>query len=198
MTEEKQQLGAEAKVIIKQDKVVKDRLKKKYRHTKLDNRLRSERTEEESRRLSQAKKYGVKVPDVLKTEEYTLEIEKVKGKKLRDIIKNNVESFEDLGRQVGILHNQDIIHGDLTTSNIIIQKETLEPYLIDFGLSGHSQRIEDKAVDLHLLKQVLETSHPEVADDAWSNFIKGYETKQEESEEILDRLEEVEERGRYK
>ncbi|MFT4868365.1 MAG: TP53 regulating kinase-like protein [Candidatus Nanohaloarchaea archaeon] len=102
--------------------------------------------------------------------------------------------MKELGENVALLHSIDIIHGDLTTSNAIADEEI---YLIDFGLSFRSQRIEDRAVDIHLLKQVLESSHPEVSKEAWQNFLKGY-SEYEDSEKVLEQLEEVEQRGRYK
>lgn len=189
--------GAEAHVELKENKVVKDRREKSYRHPDLDKRLRSERTSEESRRISQANKYGVNTPKVLETDKFSLEMEKIEGSKLRDIIEDSIEPLEELGRQIGILHNEDIIHGDLTTSNIIV-KNSRKVFIIDFGLSQHSTRIEDKAVDIHLLKQVLETSHSCVSDEAWSLFVDSYRSTVEDSGVILERLEEVELRGRYK
>ena len=194
----KEEKGAEATVKITKDKVIKKRKEKEYRHPNIDKRLRKDRTEEESRRMAQANKYGVKTPKILNTDNFSLEMDNIRGHKLRNCIKEKIGTLENLGSQIAILHNQDIIHGDLTTSNILIQEDTNNPYIIDFGLSEHSQRIEDKAVDLHLLKQVLETSHPEVFEQAWSNFIEGYRDKQNSSEEVLNQLEEVEKRGRYK
>ena len=103
--------------------------------------------------------------------------------------------MNNYGQNIAYLHSADIIHGDLTTSNAMTLDG--EIYIIDFGLSFRSQRSEDKAVDIHLLKQVLNSSHPEVAKKAWRNFIDGY-TEYEKSDEVLEQLKDVEERGRYK
>lgn len=190
----KTEKGAEADVEIKQDSVVKTRAEKKYRHTELDKKIREERTETEEKLISEARKYGVNVPEAEKTDDSVLEIEKIDGEKLKEVVGEKPGLMEGLGENVALLHSIDIIHGDLTTSNAIADEEV---FLIDFGLSFRSQRIEDKAVDIHLLKQVLETSHPEVSEESWQNFLEGY-SEYKESEKVLDQLEEVEQRGRYK
>ena len=99
----------------------------------------------------------------------------------------------EVGKNIQKLHEAGLIHGDLTTKNIISNSEI---NLIDFGLSEDSTGVEDRAVDLHLLKQILESSHPEHFDQAWENFLENY--RPEFREEVMERLEEVEERGRYK
>jgi Kae1-associated kinase Bud32 len=193
MTEKLQ--GAEAEIEIKDDTVVKKRSRKRYRHPELDERLRKERTETEERLIMDARKYGVKAPEVEMMADSELEIEKVEGETLNEHVEDNPELLRALGENVAYLHSTDIIHGDLTTSNAMVEENTL--ILIDFGLSFRSQRLEDRAVDIHLLKQVLETSHPEIAGEGREYFIEGYR-EYERSYEVLEQLEEVEKRGRYK
>ncbi|MEM4719744.1 MAG: phosphotransferase, partial [Candidatus Pacearchaeota archaeon] len=101
-----------------------------------------------------------------------------------------------VGQIIAKLHKEDIIHDDLTTSNMILKEDKI--YVIDFGLSFISKRIEDKAVDLHLIKQSLEAKH-------WRNFknlfewlVKSYKENYEKAQEVLERLKKVEKRGRYK
>jgi Kae1-associated kinase Bud32 len=184
--------GAEANVKIQEEKVVKERPRKNYRVKELDQRIRQERTEEELKNLERAKKYGVNVPEAEEKDEATIKMEKIPGKTWKE--EQNTEKMMEVGENVAKLHSAKIIHGDLTTSNIMTGEKV---YLIDFGLSQISERTEDRAVDIHLLKQVLESSHPEKAEEAWKNFLKGYEDF-EESEKVLEQLEEVESRGRYK
>jgi Kae1-associated kinase Bud32 len=186
--------GAEATVKVKEDKVVKKRLEKQYRHSSLDDKLRKERTETEQKLLKKADKYGVNVPDTEQTSESTLEMEKIEGKTLKEELENSIDLAEELGENIAKLHSANIIHGDLTTSNAMKSDKV---YLIDFGLSFQSERIEDKAVDIHLLKQVFNSSHPEISEDAWKSFVKGYK-EYNESEKVLEQLKEVEKRGRYK
>lgn len=190
----KTEKGAEAEVEIGQDQVVKRRSRKKYRHPELDRKIREERTSTEEKLTSEARKYGVNVPEAEKTGNSVLELEKIDGEKLKEVVEEEPGLMKELGENIAVLHSVDIIHGDLTTSNVMIGDET---YLIDFGLSFRSQRIEDKAVDIHLLKQVLESSHPEVAEKGWEKFLEGY-SEFEDSEKVLGQLQEVEQRGRYK
>lgn len=186
--------GAEATVDIGKEKVSKKREQKKYRHPELDTRLRKDRTETEARLIEEAGKHNVSVPEIKKTEEFELEMAKVDGAILKEKT-SELWLFEDLGKNVGLLHSTGIIHGDITTSNAIAEDESIT--LIDFGLSFRSNRTEDKAVDIHLLKQVLNSSHPEIAEEAWQSFLEGYKIY-EESEEVRNWLEKVEKRGRYK
>ena len=100
---------------------------------------------------------------------------------------------KEIGRKVGILHQNEIIHGDLTTSNMILGSEI---YFIDFGLSFFSTKIEDMAVDLHLLKQALESKHYEIFEKCFSAVLSGYDHPKRK--EILTRFNTVEARGRNK
>lgn len=186
--------GAEAKVEIKEEKIIKRRKTKKYRHPNLDRRIKQDRTEEEVKNIQRAKKHGVNTPETEKESSHTLSQTRINGKLLKNIINQKPGLLEDVGSNIRKLHSCDTIHGDLTTSNIIYNKKI---YLIDFGLSYTSDRVEDKAMDIHLLKQVLETSHPESMEKSWKSFLKQYK-KQEDSKKVLERLKEVEARGRYK
>ena len=103
--------------------------------------------------------------------------------------------MKELGQKIALIHNNNIIHGDLTTSNFIFKKKI---YFIDFGLTFESIEIEHKAVDLHLLKQALESKHYKIWEDAYKIALKNYVKEAKDGKEILKRLEEVEKRGRYK
>lgn len=188
--------GAEATVEIDEEKIVKTREPKNYRNQELDERIREERTSEELKNIQRARKYGSRIPETEKIDEKTLSQEKIEGKQLKKVIKEKPQLIEVLGENIAKMHSADVIHGDLTTSNVIYSDEE-NLYVIDLGLSQVSDRIEDKAVDIHLLKQVLESSHPSIADKAWEKFLEGYEDY-DGSERVLEKLEEVESRGRYK
>jgi Kae1-associated kinase Bud32 len=186
--------GAEAQVTIKEEQVVKKRAPKNYRNNSIDERIRKERTEQELKNIQRARKYNVNVPETEKKSEYTLTQKRIDGDLLKDIINEKPEILGSVGSNVARLHSADIVHGDLTTSNLI-QADKI--YLIDFGLSYISERTEDKSMDIHLLKKTLQTSHPSISESAWNSFLKQYRDY-EESEKVLERLEEVESRGRYK
>ncbi len=183
--------GAEAEVEITEDKVVKRRPEKNYRHSELDNRIRKQRTQTEFSSMQKARRNDVNVPKVEKESDYILNMEKIQGKTLEEDFE--IEKMVDVGKNVQKLHEAGLIHGDLTTKNIMSNKEIT---LIDFGLSEDSKKVEDRAIDLHLLKQILESSHPEHFEKAWNNFLENY--RPGFREEVLERLEEVEKRGRYK
>lgn len=187
--------GAEATVEIKNDKVIKQRIPKKYRHNELDKRIRHDRTNQEHNITKKANQHNINSPKILEKEEYTLEIEKIPGRQLKEVIDDKNNLAMKLGIEIGKLHDLDIIHGDLTTSNAIVNEE--EVYLIDFGLSFHSKRTEDYATDLHLLKNVLKTSHSEKHEELWENILEGYKSVSNEKD-IETVLEEIEKRARYK
>lgn len=65
-----------------------------------------------------------------------------------------------MGQMILRLHNVNIIHGDLTTSNMMISNDKL--YLIDFGLAYTKPNAEDKAVDLYVLERAFVSTHPEL------------------------------------
>jgi Kae1-associated kinase Bud32 len=187
--------GAEATIEIEDDLVIKKREVKNYRHSDLDSKIREERTDTEVRLIKDAKRHNVKAPEAEKIDDSTIEMDKIEGKILKETLADNLDIMKNYGRNIGHLHSTEIIHGDLTTSNAMVSEDKL--YVIDFGLAFRSQRIEDKAVDIHLLKQVLNSSHPEIAEEAWKDFVEGY-SKYERSEEVFEQLKDVEKRGRYK
>ena len=125
----------------------------------------------------------------------------IKGKKLsehldRFSLKKQKQICNKIGDSVAKLHNHNIIHGDLTTSNMISVENKI--YFIDFGLGFISHRFEDKAVDLHLLKQALEAKHYKNWKVLFDEFIKSYKKENNEAEKVLEQLKKVEKRGRYK
>ena len=187
--------GAEARLYRDVDALVKERVRKGYRVSELDLELRKARTRHEARLLEKLKAAGLKVPKLLKCseEKNKIEMEFIDGKKLSENF--ILPACTQIGAAVAALHAIDIIHGDLTTSNMILKGKEL--YLIDFGLSYHSNKIEDKAVDLHLLKQALQSKHHTVWEKAFKLFLKGYR-KYKDQALVLARLERVEQRGRYK
>jgi len=154
-------LGAEAVVRVENGKVVKERISKSYRHPSIDFKLRRLRTRREAKLLQKAGSFVPQVEDV-DEKKMTITMSLLEGDLLRDVLaKLGKKEFEkvlvSLGKHIGSLHGKNIIHGDLTTSNVIVKGE--EVYLIDFGLGCVSDKIEDKAVDLHLLGQALESKH---------------------------------------
>lgn len=197
--------GAEATITLSNNKVIKNRLLKKYRLKELDEKIRKSRTKREAKILEKAKSFGVNVPNLLfphsSEDPFAIILEFIKGDKLSEKLnsyKKEKQSFvmQQLGKQVALLHKNDIIHGDLTTSNVILSNYKI--FIIDFGLGFISKRLEDKAVDLHLIKQALEAKHFQNWEFLFKEFEKGYKKDFKESKKVLEQLKKVESRGRYK
>ncbi|MBN2422334.1 Kae1-associated serine/threonine protein kinase [Candidatus Woesearchaeota archaeon] len=189
--------GAEAKIFLDHGMIIKNRFKKSYRLKEIDVALRKFRTRRESKVLEKLP-LEVKGPKLLKMDdkEMNIEMEFINGPKVRDILDDKLELGKEIGKKIAILHNAEIIHGDLTTSNMIFHNNKV--YFIDFGLSFFSHKVEDKAVDLHLLKQALESKHYKVYEKAFKLVLQGYKEKSNDYEGIIQRFEKVEGRGRYK
>ncbi len=186
--------GAEAVIYKKSGKVLKERESKGYRIKELDEKLRFERTKKESRMLEKAR---VSSPKVFSKGEDSIEMEFVEGDLLKEFFDEEPRIAEEVGKKVAELHEQNIIHSDLTTSNIIREENSEKLVFIDFGLSFRSRKIEDKAVDIHLFKQSLRSKHYKNFEEAIEYFINGY-SEYSEAEKVLERLKKVESRGRNK
>lgn len=192
--------GAEAKIILDKKNIIKNRIEKKYRHPQLDEKIRKSRTKAETKLLTKASLI-IDSPKPLESQDFDKIIMPfIEGEKLSDNLnkfdlKKQKEIFKVIGRDVSKLHKNSIIHGDLTTSNMILKKNSV--YLIDFGLGYISHRYEDKAVDLHLLKQALEAKHFQNWKILWETLEKEY-SKSTDGKKTLEQLRKVESRGRYK
>ncbi|MFC1455114.1 KEOPS complex kinase/ATPase Bud32 [Candidatus Undinarchaeota archaeon] len=190
--------GAEAILSKDKNKLIKDRVEKGYRHAKIDSRLRKLRTKAEARLLRRARQAGVLTPDVLNETEYSIEMEFIDGKRLKDVLdemdsKSRAKLLKGVGKGIALLHSAHIIHGDLTTSNMLLTGKDI--YFIDFGLGEVSPSIEKMATDLHLLKEVFRSTHYRHF-KSFNHVISGY--KWDRSKDVLKRMEEIESRGRYK
>lgn len=181
--------GAEAVIRKDGNRVVKDRVEKRYRHPELDKRLREQRAQLEARLLKKAAAI-CEVPGNVQVEGTRIVMDFV-GKE--PIAKNlTADKCVKLGMIVAKLHNQGIAHGDLTTSNVLEG-----PVLIDFGLAKSTSRVEDFAMDIHLFKSCLKSRHPLISEDCFKSFMKGYSDNFEKASEIFERIGIIERRGRY-
>ncbi len=201
--------GAEAKIFLNDNKITKQRTQKSYRLKELDEKIRKIRTRSEFKILEKASKI-ISIPSNLELNENKKEIymDFIDGKKLSQYLdtfklSEQKEIINQIGKSIAKLHDANIIHGDLTTSNIIIVKKevdgqgTLVPYLIDFGLGFQNGKIEDKAVDIHLLRQALEAKHFKNWEVLFNEFLKSYSSSKD-GKKVLERFKKVESRGRYK
>ncbi len=184
--------GAEAVVWLDNGTVVKERVKKRYRHVELDERIRKERTRAESRLISEARRLGIPTPVIYDVGNSTIRMQHIPGIALKHII--DPELSKDLGEMIGVLHSGGIVHGDLTTSNLIYYNERI--YMIDLGLGSMSCELEARGVDVHVLFRTFESTHQGhlALKDA---FCEGYRKTLHNADEVLERVKEIEKRGRY-
>jgi Kae1-associated kinase Bud32 len=196
--------GAESIIYLdeKQGAIIKDRIKKNYRIAQIDEKLRKFRTRREAKLLTEARKIGVLTPKVLEVDEvnHRIIMENVAGERIKELLnkadKETVEkTCHEIGRTIGKLHSIGIIHGDLTTSNMILTKEGI--YFIDFGLGFFSKKIEDQGTDLRLLHEALKSTHFKILNTCWKNIIQGYKKEYSKAEEVIKKIEEIEKRARY-
>lgn len=184
--------GAEAVISREGDTIIKTRIKKRYRLKEIDENLRRERTRSEAKLMAEARRCGVPTPIIRDVTDFEIRMEYISGIPLKDIITPLLS--EQTGELIGRLHTCGIVHGDLTTSNILFKDGKL--YLIDFGLAYSDKTIEARGVDIHVLFQTFESSH-ENHEELIKAFKKGYCRSFSGAEEVLKRVKEIEARGRY-
>lgn len=195
--------GAEAKIWKREEGsekwIIKERISKTYRIKELDEKIIKSRNKREISILEKAGKI-IDAPKILNSSFNTITMEFIDGKKLADCLDDfndnkRIEICKLIGKNIALLHNNNIIHGDLTTSNMIFNNKV---YFIDFGLSFIDPKIEHKAVDLHLLRQAIESKHFSHYESSFNAIIESYLENCNQGKEIIKRLEIVEGRGRYK
>lgn len=197
--------GAEAEIRrstwLGRDVIVKSRVPKAYRHPELDRSLRSARTRNEARLIHEARAAGVPTPIIydidLANAEMTME--EIKGPRVKDELAGappeRVEELcREMGRAIAYLHRCGIVHGDLTTSNMLLSKGRM--WFIDFSLGSRSATVEEMGVDLHLLKEAFQSAHTELL-DLFPVILEEYRNNYERGEEIVRKMKEIEGRGRY-
>ncbi len=184
--------------------LIKNRISKDYRVEKLDEKLRDFRTVHEAKLLSDAKKAGVPTPTIYRVDRVGMKIimEYIEGVAIKEILedlepKSRKEICEIIGKQIARIHDFGIIHGDLTTSNMIRDEEG-KIYFIDFGLGEYNPSTEAQGTDLHLLHRTLKSTHFSVAKESYKAILSGYRQELgENAEEVIQRVKEIEKRGRY-
>ena len=197
--------GAEAElrrtVFLGRQAVEKARIPKAYRLSELDDRLRRSRIRTEARLMAEARTAGVSVPVLydLDLAAGTIVMEFVEGPTAKEVLDavapKAVQTALEIGRVVGRLHRAGIVHGDLTTSNMILRDG--EVVMIDFSLGGKDPSREARGVDLHLLREGLVSAHARAA-TYYREVLRGYrEILSDLAEESIATVKEIESRGRY-
>lgn len=200
--------GAES-VIYKMDHwgapyVLKWRQSKPYLLPDIDMHLRKSRTSRECKMLTAARALGVPTPTVYSVDlnKYTILMDFIPGLQLKELAEqasqpNLLSLSRNFGKLIALLHEGNIVHGDPTTSNVIVSKNS-RLWIVDFGLSETNATVEMKGVDLHLIHRALETTHWEVQEKMLEATLEGYiDVLGSSAEPILSRMKEIRERGRY-
>jgi len=186
--------------------IVKERFAKKYRHPQLDHEICKERLKSEVRSLVRCRLAGVHAPTVYSVDYKGSKIvmeHVVNGVTVKDFIKETTcnEMLDHLatsiGTAIGLLHCQNIVHGDLTTSNLLVRGGDVSALtVIDFGLSFMDSSPEDKGVDLYVLERALLSTHPDT-EHMFSIILKAYSrANKKDSKDTLKKFEEIRLRGR--
>lgn len=198
-------VGAEARLDsntwMGRDVVVKQRVVKGYRHPSLDKSIQIFRTKNEARLMLEARRAGIAVPVIYSIDlaENRIVMEEIKGVRVKDALEDLPEDkANDVCKKVGEtaakLHMNDIVHGDLTTSNMLLESDKI--VIIDFSLGSKSSEIEDKGVDMHLLEEAFHSAHfrrSELYETVQDSYIKSYPA----GAGVMKKVKEIEKRGRY-
>ncbi len=202
--------GAEANIYpdhyLGEEVLVKKRVVKSYRIKEIDDYLRKKRTKNEAKLMAEAKRCGVVTPLVYDVDlkEYSITMEKVQGLEVKKIFSsedpldlNQIRSISrTIGENVARLHDCGLIHGDLTTRNLILGEDGKSVVFIDFGLGKVSDLVEDKGVDLLVFKKAINGIHHDISQECFDHILKGYEGARD-YREVVAKIEEIEGRGRY-
>ncbi|XP_069740338.1 EKC/KEOPS complex subunit TP53RK isoform X2 [Narcine bancroftii] len=206
--------GAESKIykgnFLGKPTIVKERFPKAYRHSALDKKLSHRRTAQEVRSILRCRKAGIATPVVYFVDYNAscIYLEDLVGAlTVRDYIASVQKSKQDtgtlfplaerIGQILAKMHDEDVIHGDLTTSNMMIRQpeKELRLVLIDFGLSFISALPEDKGVDLYVLEKAFLSSHPNT-ESVFKVFLNSYSNTSKKSAPVIKKLDVVRQRGR--
>jgi TP53 regulating kinase-like protein len=191
--------GAEAIVETRQwlgHKVIfKTRNKRGYRHPSLEKKLVKERLRSESRIIERLISRGVNVPAIYGVDisNNCIIMEYIDGITLEKALrgKDFEQYLAQTAKLLSLLHSLNVVHGDPTTSNFMV---TNSIYAIDFGLSTVSEDDEDRASDLRVFLESLDSHHSEIS--GREIFLSHY-SEWSSSASVIEALKVLELRGRY-
>ena len=185
--------------------IVKVRIPKKYRPKELDDQIRSYRTVHEPQLMHEAKAAGVPTPLIymVNVPESSIIMEYIEGQQVKQVLNSSFKAQRHdlcvkIGESIARLHSHGLIHGDLTTSNMILNPEG-KLFFVDFGLGEKNIELEAQGVDLHLLKRALQSTHYQFWEECFHSVLCGYTSILgiERAEKVYEKIREIERRGRY-
>lgn len=199
--------GAEAEIHLdtfKNRKVVKKRrIPKTYRIKSIDEKLIISRTKEEAKLITESRQCGVNVPLIYDIDLVNgiITMEYLKGSRVKDVLNDLDENdrktlCNKIGESIACLHNAEIIHGDITTSNMILVDDKV--HFIDFGLGEKNNEIEAKGVDLHVLMEAIESTHSKYS-NCFDYVLEGYKkVLKKDADQVVNKIQDIVKRGRYR
>lgn len=205
--------GAEARVyestFASRPCVIKERFEKKYRLPELDKKLSHRRLIQEARCNLKCRRAGVRTPTIYMLDETTgrIYMEKLQGSSIKSYLKQQFSTAAaytaeakqvayDIGVAIARMHDANIVHGDLTTSNIMFRDSTASSVtIIDFGLANSQPLPEDKAVDLYVMERAFNSSHIQ-SETLVNEILRAYKSESRSSDSIFQKLAQVRLRGR--
>ena len=198
-------IGAEAVIykikFLGEDAVLKIRVRKEYRNPIIDKLIRRKRTQMEALLLNRAKKVGVKTPCIkyLDISEDLMVLEFINGVLLKKALASGSVDWRkiavEMGQSVAKMHEVDVVHGDLTTSNVFYVNSSL--VFFDFGLGEITKDVEHKAVDLELLYRVMYSTHTEIYKEFMNLFLNSYSETYSKASEVISKFKKLRTMGRY-
>lgn len=198
-------VGAEARLDssrwMERDVVLKQRVVKGYRHPSIDRSLQTFRIKNEVRLMLEARRAGISVP-IIYSVDYAnnrIVMQEISGPRVKDALNELPEPearglCAKMGEITARLHASDIVHGDLTTSNMLLEGGRI--VLIDFSLGSKTSELEDKGVDMHLLEEAFHSAHHQRS-DLYDVVKESYVRTHPSGNEVLKKVKEIEKRGRY-
>jgi len=185
--------------------IAKERFSKSYRHPILDARLIKQRCKAEAKCIVKCRRAGVPCPAIWGVHPPVLYLEYVGDTTVRAHLEQAAENFQSLdyeglatkmGSILAKLHNTGVVHGDLTTSNMMLMEDS-SITMIDFGLARVTSNPEEVAVDLYVLERALLSTHPELEDKGFlTQVLATYKSECKKSDANLQKLSVVRLRGR--
>jgi TP53 regulating kinase-like protein len=181
--------------------IIKSRVVKGYRHAKLDSELRASRTRNEARLIQEARRLSVPTPVIYDIDLQNAEIvmQEIIGERVKDALTKSTEKearwiCREIGRLAAVLHRGGMVHGDLTTSNMILMDKRI--WLIDFSLGGRGATLEEIGVDLHLLREAFLSTHSDIF-ELFQEVLDSYKEHFDDANMVFHKVKEIESRGRY-
>ena len=177
---------------------------KPYLHNEIDKLLRTSRTSRECKMLTFVRTLGVPTPAVHSVDisNHLILMDFIEGQQFKQLVsvssKKRITTLcHEFGKLLGIMHMSDVVHGDPTTSNAVVDTQS-KMWLVDFGLAEKNASIEMKGVDMHLLRRAYETTHWNLQETMLESTMDGYiKISGDNAEPVLTRADRIRERGRY-